>query len=696
MAFRNPLTPIALALATLACQAQDAGPQRITITGRAAPATPEVAGFGSNLDPLATPLAARTITEETLRDHGARAIADLTRLDAGIGEAYNAEGYWSQLTMRGFKLDNRANYRRDGLPINAETALPLDNKERLEVLKGTSGIQAGTSAPGGLVNLVVKRPERSVRAGLVEWRQGGSLLTAVDLGERFGEGERLGLRVNAAHERLDPLLRNARGQRWLLAIAGDVRLPGGALLEAEAEASRQRQPSQPGFSLLGNAVPDARRIDPNLNLNNQPWSLPVVFEGRTASLRFTQPLAGTWRARLHAMTQRLASDDRVAFPFGCTAEGNFDRYCSDGTFDLYDFRSEGERRRSDAVEASLEGRLGMGSAQHHIGAGVLATRFEARLPPQAFNFADIGRIDGSAVVPAAPLPLADVPDRRERSTELFVRDRIQFDGAWRDASLWLGLRHTRLEREANQRFTTPWLALGWRLAPHTHAYASWGQGVETEVAPNLLLYSNAARALPALKSRQTELGLKHANNGLEASLVAFSISRPQTGDAGDCDVDGSCTRVIDGRAVHRGVEAAVAWRDGPWRAQLGALALRARRQGSSNPVVNGLAPTNVPSRSVRAELARSIGEAVELHAALSHEGPRTALPDHSARIPAWTRLDLGAKFEQRWSGKRITWRAAIDNATDRRAWKESPYEFGHAYLYPLPARSVRVSAQFEL
>ena len=36
MAIRNPLTPIALALATLACQAQDAGnTQRITITGKA-------------------------------------------------------------------------------------------------------------------------------------------------------------------------------------------------------------------------------------------------------------------------------------------------------------------------------------------------------------------------------------------------------------------------------------------------------------------------------------------------------------------------------------------------------------------------------------------------------------------------------------------------------------------------------------
>jgi len=694
MALRKSLTPVALALCALAAHAQDT--QRITVTGRLVPAAPDVAGFGAGMDLLAAPIATRSLDEESLRDGGVRALADLTRLDAGVSDAYNAEGYWSQLTMRGFKLDNRSNYRRDGLPINAETALALDNKERVEILKGTSGIQAGTSAPGGLVNLVVKRPDRTVRSGIVEWREAGSLLAAVDLGERFGADERYGLRVNVAHERLDPLLRDARGQRWLLALAGDARLPGGALLEAEVEANRQRQPSQPGFSLLGNAVPDAKRVDPNLNLNNQPWSQPVAFEGRTASLRFTQPLGGAWRARLHAMTQRLTSDDRVAFPFGCSAEGNFDRYCSDGTFDLYDFRSEGERRRTDAIEAALEGRVATGAATHHLGASVLRTRFEARLPPQAFNFAGVGRIDASVALPAAPLPLVDVADRSERSTELSVRDRIEFGGAWRDASLWFGLRHTRLEREAGQRFTTPWLALGWHLSPRTHVYASWGQGVESEVAPNLPLYTNAARALPALKSRQTEAGVKHANTGLEASLAAFSIARPQTGNVGDCDVDGSCTRVIDGRALHRGMEAALAWRHGPWRTQAGVLALHARREGNANASLNGLAPTNVPARSARAELARELASGVQLHAALAYEGARAVLPDHSARIPSWTRLDVGAKLEHRWSGAKVTWRASIDNATDRRAWKESPYEFGHVYLYPLSPRNARLSAEFEL
>ena len=80
-----------------------------------------------------------------------------------MGDGYNAEGYWDFLTVRGFVLDNRFNYRRDGLPISAETSIPLDNKSRIEVLKGTSGMLAGIGSPGGMVNLVVKRPDRRAR-----------------------------------------------------------------------------------------------------------------------------------------------------------------------------------------------------------------------------------------------------------------------------------------------------------------------------------------------------------------------------------------------------------------------------------------------------------------------------------------------------------------------------------------------------
>ena len=706
-----PLKPLgtaaALALTLLAAQAQPV--QQVTVTGRTEPLAPGVAGFGGV--PLAqTPLATTTLTEATLRDQGTRSLADLTRFDASLSDAYNAEGYWSFLSVRGFTLDNRFNYRRDGLPINAETALALDNKERLEILKGTSGIQAGTSAPGGLVNLVVKRPEARLRSARIEARQGGGSAAAVDLSERFGNESQFGLRVNAAYEHLDPLARDARGHRWLGALAADARL-GSTLVEVEVESSRQQQPSVPGFSLLGSAVPDARAIDPRINLNNQAWSQPVVLHGDTASLRVTQTLSSDWRASLHAMTQRLLSDDRVAFPFGVFDPLTYecaqwcDRFAPDGSFTLWEFVSDRERRRSDALDLALTGRTAAGGIEHRVQAGVLLTRYRARLGLQVFDIAGTGRIDGGLVTPPSAGFTDNNTDRSERSTEWYLRDAVKLSPQW---SLWAGLRHTRIERGSvrtdgsaatayTQSATLPWLALGWQATPATLLYASAGQGLESDVVPSRPSYTNRGQALPALKSRQVEAGLKHAAQGVEASLVAFAITRPQTSDFGACDrSDDSCTRANDGTVVHRGLETLLGAQHGAWRWQASALALQARRRGAAGASLNGLEPVNVPAHSLRLHAAYAIATGTELHATLSHEGARAALPDNSASIPAWTRLDVGMKLQQRVNGAQLTWRIGIDNLTDTRAWKEAPYQFGHAYLFPMQPRSLRVSLQAEL
>ena len=468
--------------------------QRITITGNAAPRAPSVAGFDDAAPLSKAPFSATVIDQATLRDAGISSLADITRLDAGITDAYNAPGYWNQLAVRGYTLDNRYNYRRDGLPINAETVIGQANKQRLEVLKGTSGLQAGTSAPGGLLNLVVKRPRERVREASLAFTQDGTLEAALDVGDRSSNS--IGWRVNLDAARLDPQMNDSRGQRWLAAAAFDMRVGATTLLEAEVEASRQRQPSTPGFSLLGSRLPDAEAIDPRTNLNNQPWSLPVVMAGRTGSLRVTHALADSDAHNLdlvvHAMRQRLDSDDRIAFPYGCSAENAFDRYCSDGSFDYYDFRSDGERRTSDALDVALKGRAQLGATTHHFNAGVLFTRHVARFGGQAFNFVGTGTIDGRSVVPADPTRFDANTNRDERSTELHLQDRMPLTDRW---SLWAGARYTRLERTSavtdgsnptryTQAFTTPWLALSYALDRATQLYASAGQGIESEVVPN--------------------------------------------------------------------------------------------------------------------------------------------------------------------------------------------------------------------
>ena len=703
----SPITVAAL-LAATSSWAQSPATQLapVSVSGRTYPAV-GVGGWGEV--PLSrAPLQGSVFSAEQIKDNGVQRLSDLTGFDPALSDAYNTEGYGDYLTVRGFVLDNRFNFRRDGLPISAETSIPLDNKARVEILKGASGIQAGTSAPGGLVSYVVKRPtNEAVSSAGFDWRQSGSLTASMDLSRRFGPGQAFGLRVNAVAASLDPLVRSAQGKRHMLALAGDWRLGADTLLEVEIETSQRSQPSVPGFSMLGNTVPSPG--DPRINLNNQPWTLPVVFDGNTASLRLQQRLSADWRFTAHLATQQLRTDDRIAFPFGCTAaDGTYyaDRYCPDGTFDLYDFRSENERRRTDALDLAVQGKLATGALRHELTGGLLHSKVKNRFQRQAFNFAGTGNIEGTAVTPAAPDLTDENTNRDEFSTEFYARDAISItDGR----TAWLGLRHTRLQRQSirtdqsratdySQSFSTPWLAVSYAFAPEHLVYASWGRGIESEVAPGRARYTNQGEALPALTSRQVEIGIKGSTDALEWGLAGFDIKRPQFADFGACDVGSSCTRQADGSARHRGIEASGAVRSGPWVLRSGVQWLHARREGSQVAAINGLEPTNVPAQTLKLQAVYTVPEfaGLSVQSGLVRESRRMVLPDNSAGIPGYSRIDVAARYQANYGGAGVIWRAGVDNLLATRAWRESPHQFGHSYLFPLSARTLRASIQMDL
>lgn len=691
----------------------DATLPRVTVTAPAAGSTAAITGFGDRpIDSL--PLQATVIDREQLDAAGARRLADVLKLDASTTDAYNAAGYWDFIAVRGYTIDQRFNYRREGLPISAETAIPLENKERVEILKGTSGIQAGTSAPGGLVNYVVKRPTAvPLRSVTLSTGERGSLGLAVDLSDRAGSQREFGWRLNATSEDRRPQIEDyGRLRRSLLAVAGDWQIDAGSLLQVEIEASKQTGASLPGYSLLGDALPAPRKP---ANLNNQPWSLPNVFEGLTGSLRYERTLGSGWRWTSQVGAQRLRTDDRLAYAFGCTDGDVYyaDRYCPNGDFDLYDFRSDGERRRVDALETALQGQVQTAGLTHSLRVGLQASRQRTDVQRQAFNFVGTGNIDGTLVTPADPALTDEGTNRKERSTEFFANDAIDWGAGW---TTWLGLRHTRLQRESvrtdgsratsyDQSITTPWLAAAYEWRPRQTVYASWGRGAESAVVPGRVdRYGDAAgQALPVLESRQWEIGLKGRTaaptaadgTGLQASWSAawFDIDRPAITDTGTA-------YFIDGSARHRGIDASASVDAGPWTLAGSGMWLDAERRGAQNAALNGQRPVNVPRHTLRLQGRYRVAAVphLELATDVSHEGPRNVLvlPDGSIELPSWTRTDVGLRWRQPTSAGTLTWRLGIDNVFDRRAWKESPTQFGHVYLYPLDARTLRLSLQATL
>ncbi len=79
-----------------------------------------------------------------------------------------------------------------------------------------------------------------------------------------------------------------------------------------------------------------------------------------------------------------------------------------------------------------------------------------------------------------------------------------------------------------------------------------------------------------------------------------------------------------------------------------------------------------------------------------YESNRMVMPDNSLSIPRVTRIDLGLRYEQTLGQRTLVWRAGVDNVFNQDAWRQSPFQFGHSYLFPQAPRAFSLSLQASL
>lgn len=661
--------------------------------------------------PLAeTPQSVSVIRAEGLRDAGAASLSSAIRGETSAGDFYNTTGYVESLQVRGFLLDNALNYRRDGMPVSNHMPLALENKTGIEILRGVAGMQAGVSAPGGLVNYVLKRPTatplRELHFGLSER---GTTLLHGDAGGRSGADGIFGYRINAALEERRPEARNAPGAREFASGFFDLKLPRGWLVEAEFESQTSRQISVPGYGLLGGTTLPAP-IDPRINLNAQPWSQPFETRSLTGSLRLQKSLAEHWLGGVRVGSQRIRTNDRLAFPDGCYRDNVYPGMCNDYAMDLYDFRSEHERRSMRSAEVYLKGEFTAAGLRHELSAGIVRSEYDERYDRlQTYNWVGEVRVFSPTVLAAQPLPGGfDFNTLRSaRSTETYLNDVIRLSPTW---SLWMGVRHTQLDRSSvrtdesdpqavaySQQFTTPWAALGWQAWAGGFVYASAGQGVESEFVPNRASrFSNPGQVLPALRSRQFEAGVKQKlEGGGLASAALFEIDRPMSDDI-EQPAGSPPLRVAGARELrHRGLELALATRLAPaWTVAAQATLLDARTTRAADPTLIGKHTPNTAPLVMSGLLSWAVPEVTGLswQNRLSWSDRKPVTRDNSVELPAWWQLDTAVVWRQREGARQLTWRAGIDNVFDRHYWRDAPTTYwGGTYLFAAAPRTLRLS-----
>jgi iron complex outermembrane receptor protein len=110
---------------------------------------------------LETPQSISVVTKDQIQAQGAQNINDALRYTPGVSlESFGANAFFDAFKLRGFDAPRYL----DGLRLPQDTttfasaAIELYGLERLEVLKGPSSGICGQSEPGGLINMVSKRP----------------------------------------------------------------------------------------------------------------------------------------------------------------------------------------------------------------------------------------------------------------------------------------------------------------------------------------------------------------------------------------------------------------------------------------------------------------------------------------------------------------------------------------------------------
>jgi iron complex outermembrane receptor protein len=650
-----------------------------------------------------TPASVVAIGREQMQDLSIRSTSDAMQFDASVSDAYNAVGYAEQFSIRGFKLDNNASYRKDGLIIPADASIPLENKERIEILKGLSGLQAGISSPGGVVNYVTKRPTATpLVSTTVGVSERGTLYGAVDLGGRFAD-PRFGYRINAATEKLRSYVRGADGNRQFVSGAFDWQITPDAVLQLDVDHQHKAQVTAPGYQLLANTFLPPN-VSPKTLLNDQPWTRPVDTVSSNVGLRFDYRFNSDWNATVAVNKHWFRRDDFTAFPYGCSNEGDgfYPGYCSNGDYDVYDYQSTGERKTPLAAQAQIQGRFTTGALRHQATFGLSYSTRRDSMGDYVYDYAGSSNIYQNVVVPPAPgNPVTGPVEVRHQDRErgAYAQDIVTLTDR---AVLHAGVRYESVRsdnlvdgeqaRQSVDNFLLPNVALVYRATDTLNLYASAAHGMEYGGIGGIETTNHGVPLAPK-RAKQIEIGAKASINGaLELAAALFEIKRGHEYTTAD-----TVTFVREGEERNRGIELSAqgkATRD--LRYMLSVTALNTLVTGTRDASINGKRVTDVPALKTSAYLDYAVAAlpGLSVNGQWQYAGKKAFQEDNRTFVPGYHVFNLGAQYGLKLAGVSTTVRARVENVLDRFYWRDVSPDLG-GYLLPGAPRTFAVSAQFD-
>ncbi|MBL8265280.1 TonB-dependent siderophore receptor, partial [Steroidobacter sp.] len=310
---------------------------------------------------LETPQNIQVLSQGFLKDMGVSLLDDALRNVAGVSASSFVYAY-DLPSIRGFPAGGFT--LLDGLPRTVALNIEPQALERVEVIKGPTSALYGQGAPGGVINLVSKRPvKKSFADASFTVGSYDMMIPALDIGGSLDADQSVYGRLNALYRQegtyvdyTDGVKRLFLGPSLTWEIGADTEI---TFIGHYSQERNELIPDRPATGLLlpnpnGRLSPRQTIEDPDSppQIDQRYTSIGYEFEHRFSErLKVVQNVRQSWTELDYFNIYQplfLDADQRTLYLYGNDLD---------------------ESRRSLGIDTLLIGSFDMGSVRHRLAAG---------------------------------------------------------------------------------------------------------------------------------------------------------------------------------------------------------------------------------------------------------------------------------------------------------------------------------------
>ena len=563
--------------------------------------------------------------------------------------------------LRGFELSSSNGYLRDGHQHWSHYQQPIETLESIEVIKGPSSILYGQSGPGGLVNMVTKKPTANSIFNLgVDFDQEGSSRYTLDAGGAITEDESLRYRANLVKQDVTYQREYQNGEqrereRFLGALVVDYDVNDDLLISVHYDRTNDKAGLDTGAWLddKGNVIGDDKTI------RDMSWAFTdITVENYGIDVNYL--LSDAWQVSVgyNEQTferQRFESAPKKPSDF---VEGNsytsnpYDRH-DDWQFTtaFIDFTGEFEL-------AAVEHNLLIGANYLDYYYGQLRTKNKS----DSFEYA------AGQVEPSRP-DISYATDDSLYTSEydyygIYIQDLITINQEWQ---VMLGGRYDKQSKTgADNESLLPKTGLLYHPSDNATFYASYSEGFEPQSSETINDEDdlNYGMKIDAKTSKQYEVGAKWQllDDRLLLTSAIFDITKSGVLVTEYYEDDSYRTSQV-GERRHKGFEMAA---QGAITDKLFVMTsvMNLDAVYENDEEYTGKTPMDAPEWSASIWSRYEVTENFAINAGAFYEGERFADQDNTIVKDAYTRIDVGATYKIAVSNTDINLRFNVQNLFD--------------------------------